>query len=228
MTRMTNKLWSLATVSSLVVIVGCTTVPTPPPAVSVLQIVGKSCSEAPSLTAPISLVPKRKAATNSISTEVGPATACVTKDGKFSNYVLYELPASPENHTLTVGGSKEVMRAFAPSLTLLDASGGVLRSFGRDRLTNFGTTFSFQFRPTSDARFVMVQSDPELVGNVMASFETNMVTNTTQVYGATGYAGSYQTRSGSEGARTRSFSHEGTVVVYIQAVTGKIGLPNDK
>jgi hypothetical protein len=209
-------------------VVACTTTPPAPPAVSVLEVTGKTCSLVPSLTGSVTLIPKRKAATNNVVSDVGSANACLTKDGKSSNYVVFELPTSPENHTLTVGGMKEGLRAFAPKVSVLDGSGGVLRAFEKDRLTNFGTTFSVQFRPPSGARYLLVQSDPELVGTVMATFETNIVSNTNYAYNPYGYGGTYTTQSGSEGARTRSFSHEGKVVVYIQAVTGKIGLPDDK
>jgi hypothetical protein len=199
-----------------------------PPAVSVLSIVGKTCGAAPSRAEPISLTPKRKAATYTVTTVVGPATSCVNMDGKASNYVIYALPASPQNHTLTVGGQKESLRSFAPSVSILDANGGVLRSFPKDRLTNFGTTFSVQFRPTPEARFVVVQSDPNMVGTVMSAFETNIVSSTVGTYTpAGGYSSSQQLR-GQEGGTSRSFSHEGNVIVYIQAVTGKIGLPDDK
>jgi hypothetical protein len=226
--RMTNLAMIGTSALLLATVTACTSVPPPPPAVSVLQIIDKTCTDTPSLTAPISLTPKRKAATNNVSTLVGSGSACVTKDQKASNYVVYELPARAENHTLTVGGAKEALRAFAPKVSILSASGAVLRSFEKDRLTNFGNTFSVQFRPPSEARYVLVQSDPELVGTVMASFETNVVSSTNYAYNPYGYGGTYTTQSGQEGARTRSFSHEGNVVVYIQAVTGKVGLPDDK
>ena len=152
----------------------------------------------------------------------------MTLNGKSSNYVVYELPASPENHTLTVGGLKEGLRSFAPKVVILDGAGAIMRSFDKDRLTNFGNTFSVQFRPPIQSRFVLVQSDPDLVGTVMSSFETNVISSTNYTFNPSGYGGAYTSQSGQEGARTRSFSHEGDVVVYIQAVTGKIGFPNDK
>ena len=62
----------------------------------------------------------------------------------------------------------------------------------------------------------------------MSAFETNIVTNTNYAYNPYNGGGSYTTVRGREGGTTRSFSHEGSVVVYIQAVTGKIGLPDDK
>jgi hypothetical protein len=199
-----------------------------PPAVPVVSIIGKTCDALPLRATATTLVPKRKAATYNASVVVGPGAPCVMLNGKSSNYIVFELPQSPQNHTLTVGGQKESLRAFAPSVSILDGSGSVIRSFPKDRLTNFGTTFSVQFRPAAEARYVLVQSDPELVGTVVSAFETNIVSNSVGTY--TPYSGysSYQNLRGQEGSTTRSFSHEGTVSVYIQAVTGKIGLPNEK
>jgi hypothetical protein len=55
----------------------------------------------------------------------------------------------------------------------------------------FGTTFSVQFRPSPDARFVVVQSDPNMVGTVMSAFETNIVSSTVGTYTpAGGYSSS--------------------------------------
>jgi hypothetical protein len=211
-----------------VLLLGACVSDVPPPAIPVVEIIGKSCTETPSRALPVALTPKRKAATSNVVSVVGPTSPCTKVDGKASNYVVFELPATPQNHTLTVGGAKESLRAFAPSVSILDGNGATLRSFPKDRLTNFGTTFSVQFRPSPEARYVLVQSDPALVGTVMSAFETNIVTNTNYAYNPYNGGGSYTTVQGREGGTTRSFSHEGSVVVYIQAVTGKIGLPDDK
>jgi hypothetical protein len=209
---------------------GCaTTVPTPP-AVAVLSIEGKTCTDTPSLATTISLTPpKRPAPTLLENTHVSATSQCVKKGGKPSNYVVYALPASPQNHTITVGGQKESLRAFAPSISILDANGTVLRDFPKDRLTNFGSAFAVQFRPSEQARYILVQSDPELVGTVMSAFETNILSSTTYTYNPYSYtSGSYQTQVGKEGGTNRAFSHEGIVSVYVQAVSGKIGLPDAK
>jgi hypothetical protein len=222
-----KKLTNVAAVLGVVGLVGCETVPPIPPAPSVLEIVGKSCTQTPSLSSPVSLVPKKKPQpTLYEATNVGPSSACVTRNGKSSNYIVYALPNAPQNHTITVGGQKELLRAFAPSISVLDANGVVIRDFPRDRLTNFGSTFAVQFRPSEQARYIMVQSDPELVGTVMSAFETNIVSTTGYTYNAATYtSGSYQNYAGREGNTTRSFSHEGIVSVYVQAVTGKVGVP---
>jgi hypothetical protein len=209
-------------------LLGACVVDVPPPAIPVVEILGKTCTETPSRAMPVTLTPKRKAATNNVVSVVGPTTPCVNRGGKASNYVVFELPSAPQNHTITVGGGKETLRAFAPSVSVLDAAGTVIRSFPKDRLTNFGTTFSVQFRPSAEARYILVQSEPELVGTVVSAFETNIATTSTSVYNASGYVGTSSMTFGSEGGTARGFSHEGNVVVYIQAVTGKIGLPDEK
>jgi hypothetical protein len=226
---MAKLIYFVATASVFALSACATTTPTPP-AVSVLEIVGKTCTEKPSLSTAIALVPKKKPQPTFLEeTKIGPTAACVTRNGKPSNYVVYQLPNSPQNHTITIGGLKETLRAFAPSISVLDGNGAVVRDFPKDRLTNFGSTFAVQFRPSEQARYILVQSDSELVGTVMSAFETNIVSSTNYAYNPATYTtAGYQTVRGQEGGTTRSFSHEGIVSVYIQAVTGKIGLPDAK
>jgi hypothetical protein len=226
---MTARMARFLGLSTLALVASCATVEPIPTGPAVVEIVGKTCADTPSLATTIALTPKKPAVTHSELTQVNAGTACVNRNGKPSNYVVYALPSVPENHTITIGGQKEVLRAFAPSVSILDGAGKVIRDFPRDRLTNFGTTFAVQFRPSAEARYILVQSDADLVGTVMSAFETNVVTNTGYAYNAyTGGGGSYTTQRGIESGTTRGFSHEGLISVYVQAVRGKIGLPEGK
>jgi hypothetical protein len=203
---------------------GCVSV-APPPPMAVLAISGKTCVGAPDLATAVALAPQRPAQWRDVITLVGATSGCVSTPAGDANYVLYSLPDHPANHTITVGGAKEVLRTFVPSVTVLDASGAVVRSFEQDRYLDLGTIIGVQFRPPAEARFVLVQSDPAQVGRAVTALEVGI--NTTTNYAYTGTAGvSYNQVAGVESTANRVYSHEGTVSLRIQAVTGKIGLPD--
>jgi hypothetical protein len=206
---------------------GCTTTPPEPPPAAVLSIVGKTCAATPSLANAHSLTPKKKETVYSFDRDINASSPCVLIDGQASNYAIFELPSSPQNHTLTVGGQKQELRTLAPLVSILDGQGGVLRTFASDRFTNLGTSWAVQFRPTEQARYVMVRSDPGKVGTEVTSVEVGMTSSQNYMYNAAGGA-SYTTVRGFEGAAKRVFSHEGKVTMFVQAVSGKIGLPEAK
>jgi hypothetical protein len=204
---------------------GCATTP-PSPAVT--QITGKSCTEKPDLSKAISLTPKRKEKWTDINTPVDSTTACMIVDSVQSNYLVYALPAVPSNHTLTVGSQYEALRLMEPMVTILNGEGQTIRSFPRDRLANIGSTLGVQFRPSDDARYILVQINAANVGTESRTFETELLTQNNTYISPTGYASGYQTSSGQERTYVRKFSHEGMITVRVQAVKGKIGLPNEK
>lgn len=207
----------------------CSTTPPPPPPLAVSEITGKTCTDKPDLTKALAMTPKRKAQWHSIATDVDAMSPCLNLEGKPSNYVLYTLPAAPSNHTLTIGGAYEVLRILGPLVSVLNADGQPIRTFTADRFANVGNTFGVQFRPSDDARFVLVQTNPQSAGVEVKAFETQLISQTNYSYNPYNYGTtSYTTQYGREGATVRKFSHEGVVSVTIQAVAGKIGLPNEK
>lgn len=210
-------------------VAGCATTPPPPPPQAVSEITGKTCTDTPDLTKAIAMTPKRKAQWHAIATTIDGMSPCLNLDGKPSNYVVYALPSAPSNHTLTIGGLYEAFRILGPLVTVLNADGQPIRSFPAERFANVGSTFGVQFRPSDEGRFVLVQTNPQTAGIEIKAFETQLVTQTNYSYNPYTYgSSSYQTQYGREGATVRKFSHEGVVSVTVQAVAGKIGLPNEK
>ena len=155
--------WIALSLAGLVA--GCATTPPPPPPQAVSEITGKTCTDKPDLTKAIAMTPKRKAQWHSIATNVDGLSPCLNLDGKPSNYVVYALPSAPSNHTLTIGGLYEAFRILGPLVTVLNADGQPIRTFSAERFANVGSTFGVQFRPSDDARFVLVQTNPQSAGS---------------------------------------------------------------
>jgi len=224
------KLSKLALMAAPVLLLqACATTPPPPPPEAVTDLSAKDCQSDVSTKDAISLMPLKKAAYHTLATRVDAARPCVGTGTTKANYVVFAIPAHGENHTVTVGGVQEPIRTFAPTISLLDANGKVTRAFGDDRLVVLGNTLGVQLKPMLEERYILVQSNPRLVGKAVSTLETRI--NVTQGYSpatAYSYGYSYQTQRGVEGTHNRVFSHEGTVTVTVQAASGKVGLPYEK
>jgi len=216
-------------VAPVLLLQACATTPPPPPSQAVTDLAGKTCAAAPSLKDAISLTPTEAKTDYSVSTLVDASKPCLTAGNASGNYIVYALPQHAENHTITVGGVQEPLRTFAPSVSLLDADGKVVRTFADDRFAILGTMLGVTFRPTPQERFILVSSNRALVGKSISTVETRVSTyNGYMAPTATTYGYSYQGQRGSEGKHDRVYSHEGYVSVTVQAISGKIGLPDGK
>jgi hypothetical protein len=213
--------------AATLMVAACATTPTPP-AEPVLTLGDKVCATSVGLAAPVAMTPaKGKPAMHVFGHPVTAATPCLSLDGKSGNHVVFALPARPDNHTITIGGLQEPLRTLAPRVAILDGAGAVIRTFEADRFSNVGSSHAVQFRPAPEARFVLVTTDPDLVGKVVTGFEQSLTVGSGYVATPTG-GGAYTTYGGRESATRRVYSHEGVVQVVVQAVTGKIGQPEAK
>lgn len=211
----------------LMMLCACASAPPPaPPSEAVLTIANKTCADEPALTDAISLTPSDKKSMSAVSTLVDAAKPCLTKAGVSSNYVVYAIPQNGDNLIVTVGGVQEALRTFAPSVSLLDASGKVTRAFADDRFAVLGETLGVQFRPTPQERYILVYSNAALIGKSISTVETRL-SSSSGYAPATAYSAgySYQTSRGVEGKHDRMYSHEGRVNVIVQAIKGQIGSP---
>jgi len=202
----------------------CQSTPPPPPE-AVTDLSGKTCQADISLVDAIALTPKNQKSWQDVFSQVGPETPCVGEGDAAANYVVFALPDFGPNHVITVGGQKQARRTLAPKILLLDWEGTVTREFAADKYDYRGGSYSVQFRPGADDRFILVETDSALVGEIETRFETQLLMRQGTVGLPNGGTASYTTYSGKEGAQSRTFSHEGVVTVRVQAIKGKIGLP---
>lgn len=186
----------------------CATVGAPPGPTT--QFARSDCAAAPDLTSPISLTPEKERASHVVAAQVARTGACLARDGHAAPYAVFALPADHEDKTIAVGGVLEATRIFAPSVTLLDRTGAVTRSFAREDYYYRGAVYSVQFRPRPDEAYLLVAADPALVGKRYDSVAIG--TSTTVV--STGYATATWT-SGVDTSLSRTFSYEGAVQVTV-------------
>lgn len=197
--------------------------------IPVTDISSKTCSDTPDLASALALTPPKKRTDHFVNTIVDSTKACVKIDGKPANYVVYTLPNFPDNHTITIGGLQEQLRTFAPIISVLDKDGKVSRAITEDRLSVLGNTYGISIRPSANDKYILVTSNPILVGKEVSTHETRIAVTTGYSYNPATYGGtSYNQYHGVEGKALRTYSHEGTIAVTVQALKGKIGLPDEK
>lgn len=208
---------------------GCATNNVPPPAQAVLSIDNKTCDNSISAKDAISLIPAKPAYSNFVNIQIDEKKPCINIGDKKANYTIIKLPDFPDNHTISVGGVQEAFRIFAPLVFLLDKDLNITREFSNDKYVTLGNRFGVLLRPANNDQYILVRSNPDVVGVKKTVLETRINQSTGYSYNAyTGYGGSYTTLHGKEGQTERVFSHEGEINITIQALKGKIGLPDAK
>ena len=152
-------------VGSLWLAAGCATVAPAPPQPPIVEMSNASCDPMAKLDAAIDLTPQKPHPWQDVSTPVNAATPCLNLEGGAQgHYIVYRLPSHGPNHVVTIGGAQEGLRILAPSVTTLDESGGKLRSFPPERYMILGDAYAVQFKPTEGEKYVLVNTNPDLVG----------------------------------------------------------------
>lgn len=207
-------LGALAALAAAALLAGCAT-PTPPPALT--TFVRTNCVAAPDLAAAVSLTPEKQKATHTVTTPVTTDTACLSRPGGPTPYVLYALPTDIHDKTLIIGGVLEGARIVPPEVTLLGAQGDVLRTFRASDYFFRGPVYSVQFTPRAGEAFALVMVDPKRVGERYDSVAIGTSTTTTYAAGL-----SMNWTSGVDTAESRTFSYEGSVQATVfDSETGK-------
>ena len=204
----------------------CETTPPPPPPTAVLDIASdKVCDETVDMTSVIQLTPKKVKKWYDEGHVFNNETSCLRFNDTNVNYKVFELPASASNHVLTIGGAKNAIRTLAADISLLDDTGETVRTFAREKYMNVGGRYGVQFRPLDGEKYILVTTNPELVGEEVRAMETRLLTGSGYIAGPGGGGASYTTYSGADNISSRTYSHEGVLSVRLQALSGKIGVP---
>lgn len=202
----------------------CQSAPVIPPS-AVVELTQKDCAEAVSLTDALDLTPEKKKKWIQQQFKFDETTACAQVEGVPVNYTVYELPALAPKHTFTVGGAKSAVRTLGARVVLLDGEGEIVREFADEKYMDIKHTYGVQFRPRENEKFILVHTDAGLVGEAVHTTE-QILTTTQYQYATAAGGGIAYVQSGYEKEHARTYSHEGSLFIGIQAVSGYIGLPD--
>lgn len=177
----------------------------PPP---LLTITERACEATPDLSAAHPLVLK---ADSPVKVTMDFGTACLQPAGEARRlYAVFRLPASSEPFSLSVTSEARGLGVFAPYLLLLDETGAQRRAISHDRFLFRGNTLQAGFRPQPGETYLLVASDPDVVGQKTKGIVGN--TNMAAVPVGTG-GGMMYIYSGSETTRSITRAHSGIISV---------------
>lgn len=138
--------------------------------------------------------------------------------GTKSLYAVFELPAADPSAVVTVASATAGGGVFAPHVVLLNAQGLPLRELERDKFLFRGNELSVLFRQHADDRYILVASDPSVVGK---SFVQVSETTSSQTMGTGTAAGPvyFTVYSGKDVSGEYVYAHTGAVTVTITPVS---------
>jgi hypothetical protein len=126
-------------------------------------------------------------------------------------YRVFQLPAAAEPYVVTVSSEPFGGAILLPHLLLLDSAGIVKREFARDDLLFRGTALSARFRSHPDEVYLVVESDPGLVGNSISRIGEN-----TSSYVMPAGAGYFMIHTGSDSTTQLTYSHTGKLEIVLE------------
>lgn len=176
----------------------------PPPLLTITQSV---CAATPDLSAAYPVLVKTDSPAK-VTMDHG--TACLQPPGGARRlYAVFRLPTSAaEPFSLSVTSEARGLGVFAPYLVLLDENGVERRVIPHDRFLFRGNTLQAGFRPLPGETYLLVASDPEVVGQQTTGIVGSV--NATPV--STGYS-TFIIYTGIEATRSVTRAHSGIITV---------------
>lgn len=188
----------------------------PPP---ILDLTSRNdCAAKPDLGRAIAVVldKDRKAQVRAIVDQTAP---CLEQTaGTKSLYTIFELPAADPTSVVTVASATAGGDVFSPHVVLLDTQGLPLRELERDKFLFRGNELSVLFRQHADDHYILVASDPSVVGK---SFVQVSETTSSQTMGTGTGAGPvyFTVYTGKDVSGEYIYAHTGAVTVTITPVS---------
>lgn len=174
----------------------------PPP---VLSLEGRQCVSQPDLKV---AMPVPLAENNPVKVTLDEKTSCIENNGSGKvEYVAFDLPQVPQPYLLSVTSMPIGEGVLTPRLTLLDPQGNTLREIPSDLFMSHGTSLRAGLRPRSGERYLIVSSDPGMIGQT-----TSRIVEGTQV-SQTGGPIIIQIHTGSENNVSTTSAYNGIVTV---------------
>lgn len=147
----------------------------------------------------------------SVDVTVGGESNCITlPDDNKSSYAVFKLPSVVDDYAIVAGSLYEANRVMPPVIVTLGRDGKPIREMGHDRLLERQGHWSASFHPQPDEAYVVIRSNPELVGEGQSRVKTGVGA----MYVPVGLGGVMVSTS-ADSASQVTYSHYGKVRVRI-------------
>lgn len=187
----------------------CTTTQGPEPVLT-LALDGRACARDPDITMPRALV---LASNKSVTVAVDEKMPCLADGtGDSSVYAVFSLPQAMEEFLVSVTSMPQGRTLFAPRVMMLDESGRAMREMPRDVFVFHGPALYLGLRVRQGERFLVVASDPKVVGQQVSHIQSATQSNTYGV-ATTGGAVFVNVNTGSEITSDYTYAHNGSITV---------------
>jgi hypothetical protein len=172
-----------------------------------LTLADSSCASEPDLAraSPVPLDPEKPA----IVTVDAAASCLQSGSSERRAYAVFALPETKEPYLISVSSSLRGHTLLSPRLAILDASGKTMRERQRDAFTFRGTSLYAGMRAYPGDRYLLVESDPDTVGQRISQINSSSQMNGT----ATGTGGVIFWGVGADTKQDFTYAHNGTLVV---------------
>jgi hypothetical protein len=182
----------------------------PPPGIQpVFDLKGHACAAAPDLTTGQSLPYAGREKT--FDGDIGPAAPCAQTAQGAVLYRVFQLPAGG-TYVVTVTSEPSGGAILLPHLLLLSTNGEVKREVARDDLMYRGKALSARFRSHADEAYLVVESDPLVVGNSVS----RVVESTNTMVAPVGVGGYIAIHTGNDNTMQLTYSHTGKLEIAIE------------
>ena len=184
----------------------------PPP---LIDLAGRQCATTPDFTHALSLAndPNKEKETK---TDIGASMPCLQGANGASVYVVYALPPADTHYTVNVASNLSGHTLFAPRVTLYGADGTLRREFAGTAIVFRGNTLCVLFRSHEDERYLVVSSDPTVVGQ-----RSSRITDSTMMAGAMAGPVIFQIHTGSEAKSDFTYAHNGSITITLAPLPAK-------
>lgn len=127
-------------------------------------------------------------------------------------YASFELPTGMTGRVVSAGSKMDTAVIFAADVSTYDNEGEPVRHFERDEFRRLGKIYGVQFTPRENETYVVIQADPNLVGDIDSTVETSTHgQSVTVAYGAAVSSGTNTV--GTQRSFDRTYSFNGDVAV---------------
>ncbi len=191
--------------------VGCATPRVEPP--PLLSLSNRRCEANPNWAAASTIAYDPSKHRGDASAEITSASACFEDAVGQSLYAVYRLPSLPATSLVRVESTPQGQTLMAPRVLLYGPHGRLKRQLSGSRVVFRGSALSVIFRSHADERYLVVASDPAVVGHAIARIRD-------AVQGSAIYAYPYivPVYTGADATVKNVLSYNGRVTVALRAL----------
>ena len=186
----------------------CATQPAPQPLLSLSR---QDCASVPAMSSAVQPDWTKK---NEAVVDFNATSPCLSDTVSARPFAVVALPAAAENYSILVGSNVMNNIMLPLKVEFLDEAGVPTRAIEGSKFTFRSNQLAVQVRGHAGEHFVLITSDPELVGQTMKQVRMRVANSGVALPG--GYV---PILTGVDQAMNLTFAHNGRVFVMIEPLT---------